>query len=149
MLFSSPSFFVFFALYFCFHLITPKQYRVYLIICGSTIFYAWWKVAYAYCGVLWITRAAEPKARRGKAAQSRPATVLAYVLFFPHLIAGPILRPAELIPQLEHPGRAIVYRFSVPIAIFTLGLLKKLVFADQIADVVDAIYADGAVVTGP
>jgi alginate O-acetyltransferase complex protein AlgI len=222
MLFSSPSFFVFFALYFCFHLITPKQYRVYLIICGSTIFYAWWKVAYvwlpyllmaiAYCGVLWITRAAEPKARklrmlativvlftplalfkytdffygsvvepfsastgklldlplplgvsfvtftltayivdvyRGKAAQSRPATVLAYVLFFPHLIAGPILRPAELIPQLERPGRAIVYRFSVPIAVFTLGLLKKLVFADQIADVVDAIYADGAVITGP
>lgn len=32
--------------------------------------------------------------------------LLGYVLFFPHLIAGPILRPHELMPQLRHPAAA-------------------------------------------
>ena len=48
MLFSSASFFAFFIVYFLFHTIIPRQYRVYLIICGSTIFYAWWKVEYVW-----------------------------------------------------------------------------------------------------
>jgi D-alanyl-lipoteichoic acid acyltransferase DltB (MBOAT superfamily) len=222
MLFSSPTFIAFFVVYFCFHLIVPRQYRVYLIICGSTIFYAWWKVAYAwlpyllmaiaYFGVQWMERTDDPIARKrrmittvvvlffplavfkytdfiyrdvigpffawdGKLldvplplgvsfvtftltaylvdiyhakfpAEQRPATVLAYVLFFPHLIAGPILRPVELIPQLDHPRPAWIVRAIVPIAIFTLGLVKKLVFADQIAEAVDSVYAPGSVVTG-
>jgi D-alanyl-lipoteichoic acid acyltransferase DltB (MBOAT superfamily) len=75
-------------------------------------------------------------------AQHKASTVLAYVLFFPHLIAGPILRPHELIPQLEKPRRAVLpRRLAIPLAIFTLGLVKKLVFADQIAEVVDTAYA--------
>jgi alginate O-acetyltransferase complex protein AlgI len=52
------------------------------------------------------------------------ATVLGYVLFFPHLIAGPILRPHELMPQLKQPRRALDARFTLGIAIFTLGLVK-------------------------
>src|SRR6266568_5336129 len=74
MLFSSPTFIAFFVVYFCFHLIVPRQYRLYLIICGSTIFYAWWKVAYAwlpyllmaiaYCGMQWMERADDPLARK-------------------------------------------------------------------------------------
>src|SRR5262249_22161086 len=68
----------------------------------------------------------------------RPATVLAYVLFFPHLIAGPILRPHELMPQLDRPARPR-WRLAVPLAIFTVGPVKKLVFADQIAEAVDSI----------
>ena len=55
-----------------------------------------------------------------------------FVAFFPHLIAGPIVRPAEIIPQL------MASRFSRPQAdnladgllIFLLGLGKKLVLAD-------------------
>jgi D-alanyl-lipoteichoic acid acyltransferase DltB (MBOAT superfamily) len=67
--------------------------------------------------------------------------VLAYVLFYPHLPAGPILRPHELIPQLERARRALPRRLAVPIAIFTLGLVKKLVFADPVGEVVDAAYS--------
>ena len=48
MLFSSPVFFGFFAVYFLFHLITPAGRGSYLIIVGSTIFYAWWKVRYVW-----------------------------------------------------------------------------------------------------
>jgi len=68
----------------------------------------------------------------------RPKTVLAYVLFFPHLIAGPILRPHELVPQLENPRAATLRGFAVPLAIFTLGLVKKLIFADQLSPMVTA-----------
>lgn len=72
----------------------------------------------------------------------------AYVLFFPHLIAGPILRPHELIPQLIKPRKALNARFVLGFAIFTVGLVKKLVFADQLAIVVDQVYAAGAAPTG-
>jgi alginate O-acetyltransferase complex protein AlgI len=77
------------------------------------------------------------------------STVMAYVLFFPHLIAGPILRPNELIPQLDRPRRAVLRRVAAPLAIFTLGLVKKLVFADQIAAAVDAVYAQPGPLTAP
>jgi alginate O-acetyltransferase complex protein AlgI len=77
-----------------------------------------------------------------------PATVLAYTLFFPHLIAGPILRPIELIPQLEHPRRVLAFRAAPAVAIFTLGLVKKLIVADQVAELVDAVYAKSAPPSG-
>jgi alginate O-acetyltransferase complex protein AlgI len=75
-------------------------------------------------------------------------TVLGYVLFFPHLIAGPILRPRELMPQLTHPRPAMDARFALGIAVFTLGLVKKLIFADSLAEVVDPVFRPDAVPTG-
>jgi len=63
------------------------------------------------------------------------------VLFFPHLIAGPILRPHELIPQLKLPRFASRRVLLAALAIFSVGLVKKLVFADQIAIAVDNVYA--------
>ena len=74
------------------------------------------------------------------AGRVSPTTLTGYVLFFPHLIAGPILRPIELIPQLRHPRSALAAHFYAGLAVFTVGLVKKLVFADQIAAVVDAAY---------
>lgn len=223
MLFGSPGFFVFFAVYFLFHRLIPNRFRVYLIICGSTVFYAWWRPEYAplpyilmaiaYSGVWWIEGAQTARGRRWRAGatvvtlfvplavfkytnfiyadvlgslfgwhgrlldfplplgisfvtftltafvvdsyrgrfpfKQRARTVLAYVLFFPHLIAGPILRPHELIPQLDDPWHRHVRRFSVPVAIFTLGLFKKLVFADQIAGFVDSAYGSIGTASGP
>lgn len=80
--------------------------------------------------------------------EPRPGILLAYVLFFPHLVAGPILRPHELMPQLKQLRRALDARFLTGAAIFTLGLVKKLVFADQIAAVVEPVYASGAAPSG-
>jgi len=65
------------------------------------------------------------------------------VLFFPHLIAGPILRPNDLLPQLAHPQparRALGIRFVYGLAIFSVGLFKKLVFADTFSAPVRAVY---------
>jgi alginate O-acetyltransferase complex protein AlgI len=70
--------------------------------------------------------------------------LLGYVLFFPHLIAGPILRPNELLPQLRQLRRALDARFLLGTLIFAIGLVKKLVFADTLAAAVDGVFAANA-----
>ncbi len=68
-------------------------------------------------------------------------------LFFPHLIAGPILRPHDLLPRLDNPRsarKALGIRTLFALTIFSIGLLKKLVFADSIAVVVDEVYNTSA-----
>ena len=64
MIFSELPFFAFFLVYLIFHFIVPTRYRIYLIIAGSTFFYAWWRVTdvwvpfalaiVAWCGVRWF-----------------------------------------------------------------------------------------------
>jgi alginate O-acetyltransferase complex protein AlgI len=71
-------------------------------------------------------------------------------LFFPHLIAGPILRPHELLPRLDNPRssrKALGIRTIFALTIFSVGLLKKLVFADSIATWVDTVYASSEGIT--
>ena len=55
-----------------------------------------------------------------------------FVSFFPHLIAGPLVRPREIIPQLTAPDLATprADNLSTGLTIFLLGLAKKLVLAD-------------------
>lgn len=74
--------------------------------------------------------------------------VAAYAIFFPHLIAGPILRPHELIPQITRSLNVFSARFGAGIAIFSIGLVKKLVFADQIAPYVDRVFAEPSAQSG-
>ncbi len=63
-----------------------------------------------------------------------------YVLYFPQLIAGPIARAHDLIPQLERP-RPIFYRHAVEGSWLILrGYFKKLVIADNLAPLVDATF---------
>ncbi|MGH7041270.1 MAG: MBOAT family O-acyltransferase [Acetobacteraceae bacterium] len=63
----------------------------------------------------------------------------AFVAFFPHLIAGPIVRPAEIIPQLLAPdaARPRMDALCDGATIFLLGLAKKLVLADLFARFAD------------
>ncbi len=57
-----------------------------------------------------------------------------YIVFFPHLIAGPIVRHAEFMPQLlSKPSRNISSDIAVGLTIFILGLAKKVLLADQLA----------------
>jgi alginate O-acetyltransferase complex protein AlgI len=64
-----------------------------------------------------------------------------FVTFFPHLVAGPIVRPTLLIPQFEHPRRATREQLVWGLALMTLGLFEKVVLADGfLAPVVDAIH---------
>ncbi|SVC23493.1 uncharacterized protein METZ01_LOCUS276347, partial [marine metagenome] len=67
--------------------------------------------------------------------------LLGYILFFPQLIAGPILRPSQLLPQLKKNQPRHRRLWITGLTIFTLGLVKKLIFADQISRTIDPIYA--------
>ncbi len=67
-----------------------------------------------------------------------------YVMYFPQLVAGPIERPQNLLPQLARIDDA---RFSADAAASGLrlilwGLLKKVVVADRLAGMVDSVYFD-------
>jgi len=64
-----------------------------------------------------------------------------FVTFFPHLVAGPIMRPTELVPQFESPRRADVRQLCFGLALMTLGLFQKVVLADGfLAPAAEAVY---------
>lgn len=64
-----------------------------------------------------------------------------YVTFFPHMIAGPILRASELVEQLENlqPLKAEDIRLGT--LIFMAGLIKKVLFADNLAPLADELFS--------
>jgi alginate O-acetyltransferase complex protein AlgI len=65
-----------------------------------------------------------------------------FVLLYPHLIAGPIVRHNELVPQFAHdPLRDGLWtRIGIGLVIFTVGLAKKVLLADKLATVVDPLF---------
>lgn len=64
-----------------------------------------------------------------------------YVTFFPQLVAGPILRAVEVIPQLSERVAFKLEEFTSGIRRILYGLFLKVVLADNIAPLVDAGYA--------
>jgi alginate O-acetyltransferase complex protein AlgI len=62
---------------------------------------------------------------------------LAFVTFFPKLIAGPIIRYRELLPQLSDIRRVAAERVFTGLCLFCFGLFKKTVFADNLGLLVD------------
>jgi alginate O-acetyltransferase complex protein AlgI len=71
-----------------------------------------------------------------------------FVTFFPHLVAGPIMRPTELVPQFAIPRKATANQLHFGLALMTLGLFEKAVLADGfLGPVVDKVY-DGHAVPG-
>jgi alginate O-acetyltransferase complex protein AlgI len=71
---------------------------------------------------------------------------LAFVAFFPHLVAGPILNANELIPQFRNINYRIDFRnIAIGLTIFSFGLFKKVVIADSISGYATPIFtaADG------
>ena len=69
-----------------------------------------------------------------------PLDYAVYIMFFPHLIAGPIVRPHEFLPQLERPKRFDWPRFQAGVQLFVLGLFKKAAIADQVALAIDPVF---------
>ncbi len=66
-----------------------------------------------------------------------------YVTFFPQLVAGPIVRSDELIPQFYEPKRATHHQFFMGLMILTVGLFEKTVFADSImSPAVDSVFGN-------
>jgi alginate O-acetyltransferase complex protein AlgI len=64
----------------------------------------------------------------------------AFVSFFPHLVAGPIMRPTTLLPQIEKPRRFDLQQFYQGVYLIFWGLTKKVVVADNLADIVTDLF---------
>ncbi len=55
-----------------------------------------------------------------------------FVTFFPHLVAGPIVRPPQLVPQFESPKQANRLQMMQGLFLLSLGLFMKVVLADTL-----------------
>ena len=78
-----------------------------------------------------------------------PIHYLAFVSFFPQMVAGPIERASHLLPQFAQ-RRRFDYALAVDGCRYMLwGFFKKMVLADNLALYVDASYGDWAHVAGP
>lgn len=55
-----------------------------------------------------------------------------FVSFFPHLVAGPIVRPPQLVPQFETPHKATRQQLLQGLLLISLGLFMKVVIADTL-----------------
>jgi alginate O-acetyltransferase complex protein AlgI len=67
-----------------------------------------------------------------------------FVAFFTQLVAGPILRTADLVPQFMRPRNATRDQRCWGLALMTLGLFEKIVLADgAFAPAADAVYSAG------
>ncbi|HME21372.1 MAG TPA: MBOAT family protein [Acetobacteraceae bacterium] len=86
------------------------------------------------------------ESRSGDRVDAGPLPYGALIAFFPHLIAGPIVRPREIMPQLlaadlAEPRAAHI---AEGLTIFLLGLAKKVVLADTFAHFSDVGFAAAA-----
>lgn len=67
--------------------------------------------------------------------------VILYISFFPHLVAGPIVRAADFMPQLRQPPVATALPYGEAIALIVGGLFKKMVFANYLSvAIVDPVF---------
>lgn len=84
--------------------------------------------------------------RKQVAGETTFVSYAMFILFFPQLVAGPIVHHAEMVPQFANRllGRFSAADFQAGIAIFVVGLLKKVVVADTFARWANDGYGDPA-----
>lgn len=80
---------------------------------------------------------------RGEVQASHDLThFLLFVLFFPHLVAGPIVRARAFLPLIARRKRWSWLRAHTGVLLILLGVIKKLAVADRMALYVDPVFAD-------
>ncbi len=67
-----------------------------------------------------------------------------YVAFFPRVIAGPLVRPSELVGQLRVPESSSADRAASGLMLLTAGLAKKVFLGDGLGSYVDPLWAAAA-----
>ncbi|MGH7388536.1 MAG: MBOAT family O-acyltransferase [Candidatus Rokuibacteriota bacterium] len=72
-----------------------------------------------------------------------------FMSLFPHLIAGPILRPGDILPQLRSLRPRHQWDLPEGLFLFSVGLVKKVLIADRIGAQVDPLFADVGSVSTP
>ena len=76
-------------------------------------------------------------------AARSPLDILLYISFFPQLVAGPIVRAAQFLPQLHRPPDPANIQAGLGFLLILSGLLKKVVIANYLAvELVDPVFFD-------
>jgi alginate O-acetyltransferase complex protein AlgI len=75
-------------------------------------------------------------------AERNLAHFMLFILFFPHLIAGPIVRGRDFLPQVRRRKRFNWVRMHVGLQYFLMGMFKKLAIADRMAVFADPVFSD-------
>ena len=79
---------------------------------------------------------------RGHAQPAPLLDVAVYLSFFSHLVAGPIVRASEFLPQIEKPRDPANVAVGAGLFLIAVGLVKKVAIADYLArEVVDPVFA--------
>ena len=71
-----------------------------------------------------------------------------FVAFFPQLVAGPIVRARELLPQLASVPKFSKQRMYGGAQMFLRGAVKKILLADRLGEMVDIVFADPDLYSG-
>lgn len=79
--------------------------------------------------------------RRRLAASSDAGDFALFVAFFPQLVAGPIVRATNLLPQLAEPRRWADVDVRGCLVLFLVGFIKKACISDHVSAVVDPVFA--------
>src|SRR5262249_42109721 len=67
-----------------------------------------------------------------------------FIAFFPKLIAGPIMRAKDFLPQLFEKRRIADINFRACLTLFLIGYFKKTVISDHVAAAIDPVFASPA-----
>jgi D-alanyl-lipoteichoic acid acyltransferase DltB (MBOAT superfamily) len=83
---------------------------------------------------------------RGLAREYSPVRYVLFASYFPHLIAGPIIHHRQLIPQFDRRfvRAAKLDAFNLGVLVFILGLAKKVLLADNLAEYANPVFAAAA-----
>lgn len=79
----------------------------------------------------------------GIAREPRFGPYVLFVSYFPHLVAGPVLHHAEMMPQFRNGQALRAKNLACGLTVFALGLAKKVLVADNIAPLASPIFAAG------
>ncbi len=86
-----------------------------------------------------ISYAVDVYTRKIAPEKSLPRFLL-FILFFPHLVAGPIVRAGDFLHQTRRPKRWNWWRVQIGVQLFLMGAFKKLAIADRMALFCDPIF---------
>jgi alginate O-acetyltransferase complex protein AlgI len=82
--------------------------------------------------------------RRRVSAERNLLHFMLFITFFPHLVAGPIVRARDFLPQIRRRKRWSWARMELGTRFLLLGMFKKLAIADHMAAFADPVFANPA-----
>lgn len=77
-----------------------------------------------------------------------PIDFALFVAFFPHMVAGPIMHSRDLLPQMQAPRVTTRAQLREGLWLMLWGFFKKMVVADNLAPIVNAVYDSPSAASG-